>query len=451
MNVPQLRSQRYRVQTGDLLDEQTALQAAMGGFNYRVLAVEFPVDLHQPPAQGGIPLVLPAWVAAPLLRRAAAALHNCPHPLAQHCLLRGDAGAQGERKPQPLLLHFHNAQVQRGLHQAGKVHIHGLNSLGQGQQRPQAPVCILGGQRCFHRRLFTRQRNTLITAGVFIFENPAELRDKALKLSLFPRGNGDPGLVKGADDIVKFPTPDLRNPQARDLLHGAVQHPAHQLVGGGTALVNVRTGVSPLKTGDGHGIARLPCQRPLRTGQQTVHPKAAGAGDGKYPLLLRVQIQKLAALEIGAVQSKGPIHANLLVHSEHRLQRRVRHGPIRQNRQGHGYGNAVISPQGGLLRPDILSVGGQVQPLPGHVLAAVLRLGANHVHVALENHGSRVLITGSAVLPDHHVIEFVLPPLETQLLGKPHAQVADDLCVAATVRHRAQLFKILKYRLGFQV
>ena len=121
------------------------------------------------------------------------------------------------------------------------------------------------------------------------------------------------------------------------------------------------------------------------------------------------------------------------------------------NLSGGGNGDAVIAAQRGLFRPDIPAVGGQIQTLPGHVLGAVLRLGADHVHVALQNNGGGIFIAGGGVLPDDDVVAVLLPVPQAKLLGHGHAQVTDDLGVAAAVRHGAQPFKIVENRLRLQM
>ena len=117
-------------------------------------------------------------------------------------------------------------------------------------------------------------------------------------------------------------------------------------------------------------------------------------------------------------------------------------GRVRQNGQDHGHGDPVVSAQRGILGPDPLTVGHQVQSLHRHILGAVLRLGADHVHVALQDDGSSPLIARRGLLPDDQVVGIVLPVLQAQLPGKARTQVADRLDVAAAVRHGAQLFKI---------
>ena len=91
---------------------------------------------------------------------------------------------------QPVLLQGHDAQVQRGLHQTGKIHIHGLDALGQDQQRPQKPVGVLRREGGLQRGPLTGEAYAPITAGVLIFEHPVKLPDEVLKGGLLSRGDG---------------------------------------------------------------------------------------------------------------------------------------------------------------------------------------------------------------------------------------------------------------------
>ena len=257
-------------------------------------------------------------------------------------------------------------------------------------------------------------------------------------------------MVPGTDHIVKPPAPDIRQPQAGDALQGAVQHPAHNLVGRGPALVNLGPGVAAQQPLQGEDIARLPGQLLPLPRQEAVQHQAASTGNGENPLLFRVQVYQLPALQIRAFQGKGPLQAHLLVHGKHRLQRRMGQAAVRQDRQNHRHGNAIVPAQGGPVRPNPLPVGAKVQALLCHVFGAVLRLHADHVDVPLENNGGGILTAGAGVLPDYHVVQLILPPLEAQLLGKAHAEVADLLCVPTAVGHGAQLFKIRKYCLWLQ-
>ena len=71
--------------------------------------------------------------------------------------------------------------------------------------------------------------------------------------------------------------------------------------------------------------------------------------------------------------------------------------------------------------------------------------------MALKDNGCAALPVGARVLPDDQVIELVLTVLQTEIAREACEQVAYQLCIARAVRHRAHLFKIFKYLLGFKI
>lgn len=59
-------SHGQRVEAGDLFDEESALKAAVGGFDLPVVAGEVAVDRFDLLAEGRIAVVLPAGIVAAL-------------------------------------------------------------------------------------------------------------------------------------------------------------------------------------------------------------------------------------------------------------------------------------------------------------------------------------------------------------------------------------------------
>ena len=116
-----------------------------------------------------------------------------------------------------------------------------------------------------------------------------------------------------------------------------------------------------------------------------------------------------------------------------------------QHRQRHGHGDAVVAAQRGPLGIDKIPVDGQIQPLTGHVLAAVRRFLAHHVHVTLQNHRLRPLVPGGGVLKDDDVVQRILLIPQAPLSGKLRQPVADGLGVARTAGNSAHLLKKVKY------
>ena len=301
-----------------------------------------------------------------------------------------------------------------------------------------------------HLRSGTRQRDAVIAAGVFILQNSIELPDKVFKCLLIAGRDRHRRLTAGADHIVKLAAGYRRQTQAREPLHATVQHAPHHLVAAGAAQMDVRPGMASLQAGEGNGITGHPRHRLHNAGQMTVGPHTTGAGNGKHALDLRIQVQQFLTLQIGTVQREGTVHAHFLIHGEHRLDRRMRQRVVRQYRQDHSHGNPVVSAQRGFVRPDPLTVRHQIQALDSHILGAVIGLGTDHVDVALQNNGRRVLISGRGIFPDDDIVAGLLTVPQAQFPGKAHAHVADDLGIAAAVGYGTELFKIVKYLFRLQ-
>ena len=59
-------------------------------------------------------------------------------------------------------------------------------------------------------------------------------------------------------------------------------------------------------------------------------------------------------LEVGAVERKGTVHADLLIDGENRLKRRVGERIVGKDGEDHRHGDAVVAAERGLIRPDPL-------------------------------------------------------------------------------------------------
>ena len=89
-----------------------------------------------------------------------------------------------------------------------------------------------------------------------------------------------------------------------------------------------------------------------------------------------------------------------------------------QQRHHDRHCNTVIAAQGGPFGIDHIAVNGEIQSLMRHVLVAVRRLFAHHIHVALQNNALRVFIAGGGILADDDIVQCILPIGQTPRLGK---------------------------------
>ena len=102
-------------------------------------------------------------------------------------------------------------------------------------------------------------------------------------------------------------------------LHRAIQRARHQAVCVAAALIDVHAGVAALETRDRHAVAGHIRRALLLEFERAVKAHAARAGHGENALFLRVEVQKLFALQVRAVQRERAVHADLLVDGEDRL------------------------------------------------------------------------------------------------------------------------------------
>ena len=83
----------------------------------------------------------------------------------------------------------------------------------------------------------------------------------------------------------------------------------------------------------------------------------------------------------------------------------------------------------------------QAQAVLRKIDVAVRILLADHVEMALQDHGGMVLIAGAGRLADDNVVRRILLPAQAALLRKADAVVRDRLRVARAVWDGAQRLK----------
>ena len=275
-----------------------------------------------------------------------------------------------------------NAEVARRLHQSRDIHAHGRNAVRHEQQiaddaqRRLLRQC-LRADGCF----FQRDGDAGVGHGIFL----AEIR-RAGRYDLLCGGQvalceGEDGLRRVRDGVV-LPSARGRHEPDRELLHQRIQHAAEQNIRIGAALVDLLPGVAADEAGDGqlHAGRRV---RRHRQPDRDIGARAAGAADGKDPLVLRVDVQHPAGGELGEVEPLRALHADLLVDGEDGLERRMGDLASVQDRQRHGDGDAVVAAERRAVCRDVVALDAQRKRIFGHVDGAFRRFFRNHVEMAL--------------------------------------------------------------------
>ena len=122
-----------------------------------------------------------------------------------------------------------------------------------------------------------------------------------------------------------------------------------------------------------------------------------------------------------------------------------------QNRQRHGHGDAVVPAERCAARADHVAVHEEVQPFAGHVLCAVRRGLADHVHMSLQDDRGGGFIPRRAGGKDDDIVVRVLNAAQMMRGREADEKVADFFRVAGAVRDGAQLLKIGKHGLRLQM
>ena len=168
----------------------------------------------------------------------------------QHLFLGSHGTAHAESRADFRLSRFQNSQIQRGLHQSGNILTHGLDAIGRAGQQAQHT----GRGRLIHGHLPALCRlhshsQIGVRHGILPGQCPSQFLSRLLR-SLDIRSTYHSG-CRRSDGVVLQSAVHRHQPHRRCLRHGP-QNPAHQHVRIGTALVNLRAGVSAGQTRNLH-------------------------------------------------------------------------------------------------------------------------------------------------------------------------------------------------------
>ena len=167
--------------------------------------------------------------------------------------------------------------------------------------------------------------------------------------------------------------------------------------------------------------------------------------------VLRVDVQKAAALKRGRIKEGRAVHADLLVDGKDRFDGRVRKLLAVQHGQRHGDGNAVVAAKRCALCVHIVAVDLQVERILCEIDRAVGRFFRHHVEMTLKDHSRGIFIARRTALPDDDIVHGVLHAAQTAFLCKADAVIADGLGVAGAVRDPAKILKEAEYGARLQL
>ena len=125
-------------------------------------------------------------------------------------------------------------------------------------------------------------------------------------------------------------------------------------------------------------------------------------------------------------------------------------GRVCQQSQTHGNGDTVVAAQSRALGKHKLAVVGHIQSLGGHVNGAVRILLADHVQMALQNHGGVVFQAAGAGAIDNHIVHFILNVPKAMGLGKVHHIIRHGLCIPGAMGNGTDFLKITENGPGLQ-
>ena len=438
VDLRQVRAEGHAVEPRQLPGKQSALDAGVDGFHLRIAAVLFAEDRDHALAQRRVLAVFPRGVVARDGHRAAELRHQAAQACDEHLLLRGHAAAHAERRLHGVRIRRQDAEIQRRLHETRNVPAHGLNAVRQAAEHAHG---ALRG-RLVHRRLLrlgcvNAHGHIRVGGRVFVPERGVHVRDRRLRGGCI--GHGDDGPALARDGVILQAAGDGDEPQRRARADG-VQHAAHEEVCVAAALVDLCARVAAEQTADRHG-QRCAGKRRARDRQRAHGHVAAGAADGEHALVLGVEVEHRAPLQHGGVQCGRAEHAGLLIDGDDDLERGVGDVVRSQDRQRHGHGDGVVPAERCAACADRIAVHEEVEPLAGHVLRAVRRSLADHVHVPLQDDRGGGFIPRRAGCEDDDIVVRVLNAAQLMFGCEANKVIADGFCVAGAVWDGAQLLK----------
>ena len=237
------------------------------------------------------------------------------------------------------------------------------------------------------------------------------------------------------------------------MLVGALPEDAvQQLVGAGTATVDVVAAVAAHQAGDfdAESLAALG-----RHHQLVVHlgggVDATGTADAVLALVLVVEVEENVALEPAAAEAVGTGEASLLVDGDECFEGGMGYLLVLEDGEDGGDADAVVGAEGGAVGGEPLTVQHGLDGVFHEVelLAAVLL--ADHVHVGLKADHGRFLVAFAGGLADEHIAQFVAEGLEAMFLAPVDEPGGDALLVLGRARNLHDFAEPVPHAGGLEV
>ncbi|VWM25082.1 Uncharacterised protein [Collinsella intestinalis] len=157
---------------------------------------------------------------------------------------------------------------------------------------------------------------------------------------------------------------------------------------------------------------------------------AAGAADGGHALLLGIEVDHGAGVDLGLVEGLGAHEAGLLVGGEDALEGRMGQGVVIEHGEHERDRDAIVGAQGGAIGGKDAVGHHEIDAVLGEIVLDGAEFVAHHIDMALQHDGGLVLGAGGGGLLDDHVVDIILIDPQAVVLGERHQVIADPLLVA---------------------
>ena len=433
------RAQRHDVHAGDAARKVADLHAAVGGFLLQLAAELLAHQLREQPAHRRVRVVFHAGIVA--LRgdfRAEGRAHRLDL-LAELIAVFGVGAADHALRRHPPVRNAQRAHVVAQRHHAGALRLHVAHAVGQRRDQPQALRIValravvgdllhghgqagIGGMKQLAEALVQPGKAGRRVQHVF--------RRNAHRRPCVP-GDGVGGLAAARID--------QRRAGGFQLHH----HMAQQLHGVGATPMDLARRMAAVQPADAdaEGLARR--FHRLHGHGQVDAPSAAGGHRG-HGLATAVHGDHPPRAHQRRVELRRADQADLLLHGEQALQRRMLHIVRKQQLQHVRHAVAVVRAQRRAVgaEPAVL-IRHQPDGIGREIVLTAGDFGADHVHMGLQKQRRAVFPARGCGLAHQHVAQRILHGLQTAGAGAVTDGVAQSALVAGTVGKLAQPRELL--------